>query len=92
MTQVEMGKWPAPVIRLYLGQMTLEEVLSAANVSNANTKKNQVCEASFFAGELALQRGAKNEAVRLLRLAASDCRKDLWADANAELKTLGAQP
>jgi hypothetical protein len=34
----------------------------------------------------------KDEAVRLFRLAAPDCGKNTWTDANAELKVLGAQP
>jgi lipoprotein NlpI len=72
-TQIDMTKWPAPVIRLYLGQMTPESVLAAANDPDANTKAGQVCEANFYTGLLRLQQGAKDEAARLLKLAASDC-------------------
>jgi len=59
-----------------------------------NKKQRQVCDANFFTGELALQRGAKDEAVGLFRIAAAECQKNtnLWADANAELKALGAHP
>jgi len=94
MTQIDMTKWPAPVIRLYLGQMTPESVLAAADDPDANTKKVQICEANFFIGELALQRGSNDEAVRLFRLAAADCGKNTYvsAHANAELRMLGAQP
>ena len=30
-----MTKWPAPIIRLFLGEMTLEEVLAAADDADA---------------------------------------------------------
>jgi lipoprotein NlpI len=94
MTRINMTKWPAPVIRFYLGQITREAVLAAADNPDAKTKKSQVCEANFFIGELALQHGSKDEAVHLFRLAAAECGKNThaWAHANAELKALGAQP
>lgn len=94
MTQIDMSRWPAPIVRLYLGEMTPESVLAAADNPDPNIKKIQVCETHFFTGQLALQRGAKDEAVHLFRLAAADCQKNTnsWADANAELKALGAQP
>jgi lipoprotein NlpI len=38
--QIEMTKWPAPVIRLYLGQLTPEAVLAAADDPDLSTKKN----------------------------------------------------
>jgi lipoprotein NlpI len=93
-SQLDMTKWPAPLVRMYLGQMTPEAVLVAAGNANADTKRRQICEANFFSGELALQRGAKDEAIQLLRLAANDCPKTFieWRAANAELKTLGMAP
>ena len=87
-----MTAWPAPVIRMFLGQMTPAAVLAAADDPDATKKKGQVCEANFYSGEWALRHGAKDEAARLFRLAASDCPKDFneWSAANAELKALGA--
>ena len=91
---IDMTKWPAPVIRLFLGQTTPEAVLAAADDPNAKTKQGKVCEANFYTAELALQRRAKDEATRLFRLAVTDCRKGFTerAAANAELKALGANP
>jgi lipoprotein NlpI len=93
-TQIDMTKWPAPVIRLYLGQMTPEAVLAAAADPDASKQKSQVCEANFFSGELALQQGRKDEATRLFRIADEGCPKDSFqlTAANDELKALGAQP
>jgi len=92
--QIDMTKWPAPVIRLYLGQMTPEAVLAAAADLDASKQKSQVCEANFFMGELALQQGRKDEATRLFRIADEGCPKDSFqlTAASAELKALGAQP
>jgi tetratricopeptide (TPR) repeat protein len=93
-TQVDMTKWPAPVIRLYLGQLTPEAVLAAADDPNPATKRGQICEANFYSGELALQQGKKDEATRLFRLTAGDCDKGFieYEGAKAELKALGVNP
>jgi tetratricopeptide (TPR) repeat protein len=90
-TQIDMSVWPAPVIRLYLGQSTPAQVLAAADNPDGNTRKGQVCEANFYIGELKLQQGDKAEAARLFHLAAADCPKSYIesAAATAELKALG---
>jgi lipoprotein NlpI len=92
--KIDMTEWPAPVIRVFLGQLTPEALLAAADNHDPKTKKGQVCEANFYSGELALQQGKKDEAARLFKLAANDCPKGLieWPAANAELKALGATP
>jgi len=87
-----MTKWPAPVIRLYLGQLTPADVLAAADNADADTKKGQVCDANFYIGELSLQQRKKNDAARLFRLAAADCPKSYSEAAGAELKALGEGP
>jgi tetratricopeptide (TPR) repeat protein len=89
---IDMTAWPAPVIRMFLGQMTPSAVLTAADDPNATKKKGQVCEADFYSGEWALSQGSRDEAVRLLRLATDTCPKTFyeWFAAKAELKTLGA--
>jgi tetratricopeptide (TPR) repeat protein/dienelactone hydrolase len=92
--QLDMTKWPAPVVRLLLGQMTPDAVLAAANSDDAKTKQAQVCEANFFNGELELAHGASDNATRLFRLAAADCPRNFteWWAANAELRALGVAP
>jgi lipoprotein NlpI len=93
-SQINMTKWPAPVIRLFLGQTTPAAVLAAADDPDANTKRGQLCEANFYLGELALQQGAKENAARLFRLAAADCPREFVEGpaASAELKMLGVSP
>ena len=88
---IDRVQWPAPVIRLYLDEISAAEALAAAADPSPDTKKGQICEANFYNGELELQQGSKIEAARLLKLAAADCPKtfDEFSSANAEIKALG---
>ena len=92
--QLDMTKLPAPVVRLFLSEATAKAVLAAADDPDPKTKKRQICEANFFAGELALQRGSTADARQLLGNVLSDCPKYFvaWSVANAELKALGVNP
>jgi|SRR5579863_152383 len=93
-TEIDMTKWPAPIIRLFLGKMDPEALLTAAEDANPLTKKDKLCEANFYTGELALERRKKDEATRLLRLAVADCSKSFieYVAANAELKAFPTTP
>jgi tetratricopeptide (TPR) repeat protein len=86
--QIDMIKWPAPVIRLYLGQLSPQDVLASADDVDPKTKRNQVCDANFYIGEFWLGQNKREEAARLFRLAAADCPKNLdeRRTAHAELK------
>jgi tetratricopeptide (TPR) repeat protein len=90
-SSIDLAEWPAPVIRMFLGQMTPAAVLAAADIPGAMKKKDQLCDAYFFSGEWALRQGTKDEAARLLKLAVSGCSPTSSASgaANEELKALG---
>src|SRR5262249_25852082 len=92
--QIDMTKWPAPIVRLVLGQTTPEALLATADDPNVKTKQRKVCEVNFYSAEAALHRRAKDEATRLFRLAATACPKSFTehAAALAELKALGVSP
>lgn len=92
--QIDMTVWPGPVIRLYLGQLTPDAVRAAANNPDPYKKKSQLCEANFYTAAFLLRHNAKTEAIRLFRLAASDCPKNFieWRAAIAELAALGVAP
>jgi lipoprotein NlpI len=92
--RLDMTRWPAPVIRMYLGEMTPEALLAAAEDSSVKAKPVRVCDASFYSGELVLIQGAKEKAIPLFRHAASDCAKDFieWSAALAELRAMGLPP
>jgi lipoprotein NlpI len=87
-----MTIWPAPVVRLYLGQLTPEALFAAADNPNAEVRAARMCAANFYAGEYLLQQGKKDDAARLFKPVAAGCQKDLihFESARSELKTLGA--
>jgi lipoprotein NlpI len=91
--RVDMKAWPAPVIRLWRGEIAADALLAAADNANAATKQAQVCEANFYGGELALLKDAKDEATKLFQAAAKDCPEPFLERmaANAELKALGVK-
>jgi lipoprotein NlpI len=74
--------------------MTPTQTLAAADDKDSAKKQNQVCEANFYSAELTLLQNAREEALRLFRLAANDCPKGFfeWEGAHAEVKALGATP
>jgi len=89
-SMVLADKWPAPIINLYRGKATLEEVLAKAKIGNDYMKADQACDANFYVAEFYLQRGMKDEARYLFQAAAKTCHKgnvELGFAGN-ELKTM----
>jgi len=93
-TRIDMTAWPAPVIRLFMGQLTPAAVLAAAEHPDATVKLGHICETNFYSGEFALRGADTAEAKRLFGLAARDCPKSFaeWEGATAELRALGVTP
>ena len=85
---LDLSKWPGPVIQLYLGQNTPEEVLRAAG-----SDSDQKCEYSFYVGEYRALRGERPEAIALFRSAHDGCPKDFveYVPALIELNNLEKQ-
>jgi lipoprotein NlpI len=92
--RLDMTQWPSPVIRLFLGQLDPDAVFSAAADESETIEKEQMCEANFYVGELALRQGTTDEAERRFQAAASDCPPDFVEGpaARAELHALGTGP
>lgn len=88
---LDMKAWPAPVVRLYTGEATVDATVAAADSTNPAVKIAQVCEANFYGGEYALIGGDRAEAVKLFQTAAKDCPRGFLEGiaAAAELKGLG---
>ena len=88
----DLSKWPGPVLKLDLGQMTANEVMTAAASPGSDRQKWQVCEADYFTGEDALLHHQRTTALARLKAALDGCPKsDLdYAAALAELKRLRA--
>jgi lipoprotein NlpI len=92
--RLDMSAWPAPLVRYLLGEIDLAALLTAAADPDPGKARGQLCEARFFAGELALLNGGKNTAEGLFQLIARECPNNYlqWPAANAELRALGASP
>jgi tetratricopeptide (TPR) repeat protein len=88
----DLSKWPGPVLKLDLGQMTANEVLMAAASPGSDRQKWRVCEANYFTGEDALLHHQRTTALARLKAARDGCPKGDtdYAAALAELKRLGA--
>jgi tetratricopeptide (TPR) repeat protein len=86
-SQLNMGAWPGPIVRLFGGELTAE----ALDASTDSTNTDQVCDANFFIGEFKLLAGEKEEAAKRFRLAVPGCRIPVMPAATAELKALGGQ-
>src|SRR5664280_583354 len=85
---LDLSKWPGPVIKLYLGQNTPEDVLHAAG-----SDSGQRCEYSFYVGEYRALRGERPEALALFRSASNGCPKDFveYVPAVTEVQDLEKQ-
>ena len=76
-------------MRLFLGQVTPAGVRSDAEASGPMSR-TRACETNFYIGIWELRQGAKENAARLLRVAADNCPRTEFERfaANAELKQL----
>jgi lipoprotein NlpI len=85
---LNLSTWPGPVIQLYLGQNTPEDVLHAAG-----SDSGQRCEYSFYVGEYRALRGERPEALALFRTASDGCPKDFieYVPALTEVRDLEKQ-
>ena len=88
--QLDMTAWPAPVVRHFLGALNSAQLLAAADDKDRKTKLGETCEANFYAGEFALLKKNKQEALRLLKLAAKDCPRG-YIESTAAIAELIAQ-
>ena len=70
----DMTKWPGPIVKLYMGDLTPAAVLAAADQSEVNVRTLHTCQANFYIGMLKLRAGAKTDAAKYLREAVSKCR------------------
>jgi lipoprotein NlpI len=93
-TKVNMAAWPAPLLLLYAGQMTPNDVINAAQHVDNKISRARMCDVGFYAGELSLSEGDKDEAIKLFNHAFDICYNsvDEKTAAAAELKSLGQTP
>ncbi len=92
----QSNAWPRPVIAYLLEERKLQQVADEIGRSGNSfeTKRQQICELSFYAGVFTASDGERKFAKRLLDKALSACDpgSPLEAMTNAELAALAAEP
>jgi tetratricopeptide (TPR) repeat protein len=88
----DLSKWPGPLLKLDMGQMTADEVMGAAANADAYVQKRQVCGANYFTGEDALLHNQPATAMARFEAARDGCPNGSigYAEALAELRRLSA--
>jgi tetratricopeptide (TPR) repeat protein len=88
----DLSKWPGPLLKLYLGQMSADEVMAVAANAGINSQK-EVCEANYFSGEDALLHNQPTTALARFKAARDGCPKGNigYDEALAELRRLSTQ-
>lgn len=89
--KAEGEDWPKPLLDLYLGRKTPEQVHAAAAEGDDDTRQFQGCEADFFQGEYELQQGRKDKAKPLFQKVLNECSPSLAVHSGAagELRRIG---
>jgi len=73
---VNLTKWPGPIVALYLGRETPDDIQSFIAAAPFDERDDMRCQAAFFVGEWQVRHHAKPVGYALLRQAASDCPVD----------------
>ena len=76
--KLDMTKWPAPAVRMLLGEINLAEALAAASDPDPIKQSGNRCDATLFGAELARLQRQNAEALRLYRVAAGDCPRNYF--------------
>lgn len=83
--KLDQAGWPMALIRLYLGEISADEVLAEARrAETKEVERERLCKAYYYLGQIARARGDREEARRLFQLAAeqnSDTYEHHWARA-----------
>jgi tetratricopeptide (TPR) repeat protein len=88
--QLDSRDWPAPLIKLFVGEAKQEDMAAAALRGDAKVVANQQCEANFYIAEWWLAQKDATSAKPLLEAAAQNCPKNFveYDGARFELSVL----
>jgi tetratricopeptide (TPR) repeat protein len=82
----DSSRWPAPVLRYFLGALSADQLRAAAKDSTAPAAEDRPCTAAFFLGEDALLRKEYSGAAALFEESRNVCPKE-----SAEHKAASAE-
>jgi lipoprotein NlpI len=74
--KASLSKWPGPILKLFLGRLTPDQVREAAGNGDAMTQKHQDCGASFYIAQWHLLSGRPADAKPLLQSATASCPRE----------------
>ncbi len=76
--------WPAPVLAFYLNRIDRDGLFAAANKApDDESRRTQLCDANFYAGEDAVLHGYSDDARNLLRKAIDICPSNFFEAESA---------
>jgi len=89
--QLNLTRWPGPVVALFLGQITPQAMIAAARDPDPSMQRERHCEAYFYAGEFYLIQGQRAAAVEMFQSAVATAVTSLFehSSAKGELRRLG---
>ncbi|SUS07403.1 hypothetical protein DF3PB_4290001 [uncultured Defluviicoccus sp.] len=92
--EIDLNTWPGPILRLFMGELSPDDLLEAAADDVEWRAQEKACESHFYIGEYYLQRKDTGAAVEAFRRAiTTDVRYlEEYDDAQLELKRLFAPP
>ncbi len=90
--QLNLTRWPGPVVALFLGLITPQALIAAAQDPDPAMQRERHCEAYFYAGEFYLIRGQRAAAVQMFQSAVATGVTSLFehSSAKGELGRLGS--
>ena len=82
--------WPGPVINLFTGKGSIDELTKGAAAADPTTQRLQMCEADFYGGEYLLHHADESRATTWFKRALGECPRGYsgWVGSHAELAGL----
>jgi lipoprotein NlpI len=80
-----LSEWPGPIVALYMGSATIDEVRAAAKQGEPDYLEDQACHAAFYIGALELISGQTEDGRRDLTEAATTCPKSFFERPAAQV-------
>jgi lipoprotein NlpI len=66
---VKFEEWPGPIVEMFLGRLTPQELVKLAKDPNPARQREKQCEAYFYGGQQLLIEGKKGEATKMFKAA-----------------------